>query len=153
MPIKRHYPDHPLVGVGAVVFRGEEVLLVRRGQEPARDSWSIPGGLVELGESLEKALARELEEETGIQVKILGISAVLNRIYRDDSGGIPYHYVLVDFLCDYVSGELKAASDIRAARFVSLGELDTYDMPAFTLQVIRRAWEHRRHGTCLPRLP
>jgi len=149
MPIKRHYPDHPLVGVGAVVFRGEEVLLVRRGQEPARDSWSLPGGLVELGEPLEKALARELEEETGIQVKILGITAVLNRIYRDDSGGIPYHYVLVDFLGDYAGGELRAASDISAARFAPLADLDAFDLPAFTARVIRRAWEQKKQGTFL----
>ena len=75
--IKRHYPDQPLTGVGAVIFRGEEVLLVRRGQEPARDSWSLPGGLVELGETLTAALSREIAEETGLTVKILGIAAVL----------------------------------------------------------------------------
>jgi len=150
--MKRHYPEQPVVGVGAVVFRGEEVLLVRRGQEPARDAWSLPGGLVELGETLEEALRRELQEETGLAVKVLGISAVLERIYHDQEGGIPYHYVLVDFLCDYQAGELKAASDITAARFVPLPELESFDLPAFTAAVIRRAVEQRRTGTCLPLL-
>jgi ADP-ribose pyrophosphatase YjhB (NUDIX family) len=147
--MKRHYPEQPLVGVGAVVFRGEEVLLVRRGQEPARDSWSLPGGLVELGETLEGALRRELEEETGLSVKILGISAVLERIYHDPAGRIPYHYALVDYLCEYEGGELSPASDITAARFVPLSELFRFDLPQFTAQVIRRAWEQKMQGTFL----
>jgi ADP-ribose pyrophosphatase YjhB (NUDIX family) len=135
--------------VGAVVFRGEEVLLVRRGQEPARDSWSLPGGLVELGETLEGALKRELEEETGLTVKILGITAVLERIYRDPAGRIPYHYVLVDYLCEYEGGELSPASDITAARFVPLSELSRFDLPQFTAATIRRAWEQKGQSTFL----
>jgi 8-oxo-dGTP diphosphatase len=126
--------------------------LVRRGQEPARDSWSIPGGLVELGEPLKRAIRRELAEETGLAVKIVGITAVLERIYHDPHGKIPYHYVLVDFLCDYVRGELRPGSDITAARFVPLTELSRFDLPAFTASVIRRAMEQRRTGTCLPLL-
>ena len=150
--MKRYYPEQPVVGVGAVVFRRDEVLLVRRGQEPARDAWSLPGGLVELGETLEEALRRELQEETGLTAKVLGISAVLERIYRDPDGGIPYHYVLVDFLCDYEAGELKAGSDITAARFVPLTDLESFDLPSFTAVVIRRAAEQRCTGTCLPLL-
>lgn len=126
------------------------MLLVRRGQEPARDSWSLPGGLVELGETLTEALRRELREETGISVSILGVTAVLDRIYRDDSGSIPYHYVLVDFLCDYEGGDLTPSSDITAARFVPLSELDHMDLPPFTAQVIRRAWEQKQQGGFLP---
>ena len=148
--MKRHYPDQPLVGVGAVVFRDGEVLLVRRGQEPALGVWSLPGGLVELGENLEAAITRELAEETGITVELLGITAVLNRIYRDPDGGIPYHYVLVDFLCDYEAGELRPGSDITAARFVTLSDLDRFDLPEFTARVIRRAWEQKRQGGSLP---
>lgn len=148
--IQRHYPQQPLVGVGAVVFRGDEVLLVRRGQEPARGSWSLPGGLVELGETLEAAIRRELAEETGLTVTLLGISAVAERIFPDPDGRIAYHYVLVDYLCDYAAGELTAGSDITAARFVSLADLSGFDLPEFTADVIRRAWEQKRQGTGLP---
>jgi len=148
--MKRNYPDQPLVGVGAVIFRGEEILLVLRGQEPARGSWSLPGGLVELGETLEEALRRELAEEVGITVEVLGITAVLDRIYRDPQGGVSYHYVLVDFLCGYGDGELRPASDITAARFTPLSELDRLDLPPFTAQVIRRAWEQKGQGGVLP---
>ncbi|MGO8762134.1 MAG: NUDIX hydrolase [Desulfobaccales bacterium] len=148
--IKRHYPDQPLVGVGAVVFKGAEVLLVRRGQEPARDSWSLPGGLVELGETLAAAIVRELAEETGLGVTLLGIAAVAERIFPDPDGRVAYHYVLVDYLCDYQAGELSPGSDITAARFVSLGDLADFDLPPFTADVIRRAWEQRQQGGYLP---
>jgi 8-oxo-dGTP diphosphatase len=148
--IKRHYPQQPVVGVGAVVFKGDEVLLVRRGQEPALGSWSLPGGLVELGEPLEVAIRRELAEETGLSVTLLGISAVVERIFPDPGGAIAYHYVLVDYLCDYLGGELNPGSDITAARFVSLRELANFDLPQFTADVILRAWEQKRQGSCLP---
>ncbi len=134
------------------MFRGEEVLLVRRGQEPARDSWSLPGGLVELGETLEEAISRELAEETGLRVVILGVAAVLERIFRDEAGGIPYHYVLVDFLCDWAGGEPAPGSDITAAQFVAPGDLAKFDLPAFTADVIRRAREQKRQGSFLPLL-
>jgi 8-oxo-dGTP diphosphatase len=147
--VKRRYPDQPLVGVGAVVFKGDEVLLVRRGQEPAKDSWSLPGGLVEVGETLTAAIQRELMEETGISVHLLGIAAVLERIFPDLDGRIAYHYVLVDFLCDYLKGELTPSSDITAARFVTLKDISTFDLPQFTTDVIRRAWEQKRQGNCL----
>jgi 8-oxo-dGTP diphosphatase len=148
--IKRHYPQQPVVGVGAVVFKGDQVLLVRRGQEPARGSWSLPGGLVELGESLSVAIQRELAEETGLTVTLLGIAAVLERIFPDPDGAIAYHYVLVDYLCDYSGGELSPGSDITAARFVDLSELAGFDLPQFTSDVIRRAREQKRQGSCLP---
>ncbi len=140
------------MGVGAVVFKGGEVLLVRRGQEPALGSWSLPGGLVELGESLADAIQRELAEETGLTVTLLGITAVAERVFPDPDGRIAYHYVLVDFLCDYLGGELRPGSDITAARFVALGELAGFDLPEFTGDVIRRAWEQKRQGNWLPLL-
>jgi ADP-ribose pyrophosphatase YjhB (NUDIX family) len=148
--MKRHYPGQPLVGVGAVVFRGGEVLLVRRGQEPALGSWSLPGGLVELGETLEAAIQRELAEETGLTVTLLGITAVAERIFPDPGGRVAYHYVLVDYLCDYLEGELSPGSDITAARFVALSELAGFELPEFTAGVIARAWEQKRQGSCLP---
>jgi 8-oxo-dGTP diphosphatase len=150
--MKRKYPEQPLVGVGAVVFRGDQVLLVRRGQEPARGSWSLPGGLVELGETLEAALRREVLEETGLAVTILGLSAVLDRIYRDPDGRIPYHYVLVDYACEYEAGELAPGSDVTAAQFVPLAELEGLALPRYTARVIRRAWEQKKQGAFLPPL-
>ena len=150
--MKRHYPDQPLVGVGAVIFKGEEVLLVRRGQEPAKDAWSLPGGLVELGETLTAALTREIAEETGVTVKILGVSAVLERIFPDPAGKIAYHYVLIDYACEYLEGELQPGSDITAGQFVALTDLDRFDLPQFTLEVIRRAQAQQRQGTLLPLL-
>ena len=144
---KRHYPDQPLVGVGAVIFQGERVLLVRRGQEPARDSWSLPGGLVELGETMTAAICRELAEETGISVRLLGIAAVLERIFPDPDGRIAYHYVLVDFLCDYLEGELRPSSDITAARFVPISEVSSFDLTPSTADVIQRAWQQKKQGT------
>jgi 8-oxo-dGTP diphosphatase len=151
--MKRHYPDSPLVGVGAVVFRGEEVLLVRRGQEPAKGAWSLPGGLVEVGEGLEAALLREIQEETGLVVRILGVSAVLERIYRDDDDNIPYHYVLIDFACEYLAGQVRPASDITAARFVSPAGLEEFPLASHTARVIRRAWEQREQASFLQLIP
>ena len=148
--IKRLYPDRPLVGVGAVIFRGEEFVLVRRGQEPALGAWSLPGGLVEVGETLEEALRREVREETGLTVRILGITAVLERIYRDDDHNIPYHYVLIDFACEYVSGNLAPASDITAARFVTVPQLPEFAVASFTEEAVRRAFEQRQTGSFLP---
>lgn len=150
--IRRHYPEQPLTGVGAIIFRGEEVVLVRRGQEPARDSWSLPGGLVELGETLTAAIHREIAEETGLTVRLLGVSAVLERIFPDAEGKIAYHYVLIDYLGEYLEGALQPGSDITAARFVLLPDLPGYDLPQFTLDVIRRARDQRRRGTFLPLL-
>ncbi len=148
--MRRQYPDQPLVGVGAVIFKDEAVLLVRRGQEPARDSWSLPGGLVEVGETLSAAISRELAEETCLSVRLLGIAAVLERLFPDDAGRIAYHYVLIDFVCDYLEGELRPASDITAAQFVTLADLHQFDLPQFTLDVVRRAWEQKQQSSYLP---
>jgi 8-oxo-dGTP diphosphatase len=147
--MKRHYPDQPLAGVGAVIFKGEEVLLVRRGQEPARGAWSLPGGLVELGETLTAALHREIAEETGLRVRLLGVTAVGERIFPDEAGRIAYHYVLIDYLCEYLAGELAPGSDITAGQFVALEDLDRFELSKFTSEVIRRAWDQKRRGACL----
>lgn len=149
MTIKRHYPEQPLVGVAAVIFKREEVLLVRRGQEPAKGVWSLPGGLVEVGESLVEAVKREIKEETGLTVGILGVTAVLERIYRDSDDRIPYHYILIDFICEYEAGDLRPASDIDDARFVAAADLNSLDLPEFTARVIKRAREHREQGNFL----
>lgn len=149
--MKRHYPDQPIIGVGAVIFKEDRVLVVRRGQEPGRGSWSLPGGAVEVGESLEAALIRELMEETSLTVDVLGITAVLERIYPDGQGQVPYHYVLVDYVCRYRQGPLRIGSDITDARFVAFSELADYQLADYTAAVIQRAWEHYQQGSYLPK--
>jgi 8-oxo-dGTP diphosphatase len=150
--IKRHYPDQPIVGVGAVVFRGDEVLLVRRGKEPGLGEWSLPGGAVEVGETLEEALRRELREETGIEVEILGLSAFLERIFPDTAGKISYHYVLLDFLCCYTGGAPRAGSDVLELCFSPLSQLDKFQLAGLTWDVIARAQEQLFQGNVLPLL-
>ena len=128
-------PDRPCVGVGAVLIHEGRVLLIRRGKEPLRGRWVVPGGTVELGETLEEALVREVEEETGLVVKPREIVAVFDRIQRE-AGRVDYHYVIVDYLCDYVAGEARAASDAEAVALVAQGDLATYDLPEKALEVV-----------------
>lgn len=137
--MKRLYPDQPIVGVGGIVFKGDEVLLARRGKEPAYGEWSIPGGAVEVGETLEEALHRELREETGIEVEILGLSAFLERIFPDAGGKIRYHYILLDFLCRYTGGHPRAASDILELCFTPLPCLKDFKLTTHASNVILKA--------------
>jgi len=141
--MNRLYPDKPMIGVGAVIFDGAQVLLVRRGREPALGKWSLPGGLVELGETLETAVCREVLEETGLDVRVDGLVAVLDRIIHDDERNIQYHYVLMDFLCHPLHGMPTAGSDVTACGFVPLEELPSYPLTDGTERVIRRAFSAR----------
>jgi mutator protein MutT len=133
----RTYPSRPIVGVGAVVLDGERVLLVRRGREPLKGLWSIPGGAVEVGETREEALSREVREETGLEIEIGPLVAVLDRIRRDEAGKVEYHYVLVDYVCRPVGGALAAATDVDRAEWVAIDDLDRYEMTHGTAAVIR----------------
>lgn len=134
--MSRSYPDKPLVGVGAIIVKGEELLLVRRGRQPARGLWSIPGGRVEIGETLAQALQREIAEECGISIIVGPPVAVLDSIYIDAEGRVKYHYVLVDFWAEYAAGELHPASDVLEARWVPLKEVSGYTLTAGTLELI-----------------
>jgi mutator protein MutT len=125
----------PCVGVGAVVIREDRVLLIRRGKEPLRGRWVLPGGTVELGESLADAVVREIHEETGIRVAAREIVTVFDRIQRDE-GRVVHHHVIVDFVCEYLSGVVKASSDAEAAAWVSREELAAYDLPEKALEVV-----------------
>jgi ADP-ribose pyrophosphatase YjhB (NUDIX family) len=137
--VSRRYPAAPLLGVGAVVFRGGEVLLIERGNEPLKGWWTLPGGLVEAGERLENAVRREVMEETGLRVTPRAVAAVFERIMPDEDGRTEFHYVIIDYLCDYESGTLTAASDVANAEWVPLDALGSRKMAPGTPPVIREA--------------
>jgi mutator protein MutT len=126
----------PRVGVGAVVIHDGRVLLIRRGKEPLRGRWVVPGGTVEHGEELHEALVREVQEETGVTVRPREVVLVFDRILREE-GQVTYHYVIIDYLCDYVSGTPRAGSDAEEAAFVAAEDLGRYDVPEKALEVVR----------------
>jgi len=131
------------VGVGAVVVHEGRVLLIRRGKEPLKGRWLIPGGTVELGETLEQAVVREVREETGLVVRPREVVLVFDRIERAGET-VLWHYVIVDYRCEYVSGDLQAGSDAAEAALVSPSDLDAYDVPGPALALIRRVLEALR---------
>ena len=133
----RQYPARPLLGVGALVLDRSRVLLVERGKPPLVGYWSLPGGLVETGERLEDALAREVFEETGLHVTPDSIATVFERIMRDTSGSCEYHYVLIDFYCSVIGGDLRPGDDSTRAEWFDIDELDDMLLTAGTRDVIR----------------
>ncbi len=149
----REYPERPVVGVGGVVIENGRVLLIRRGSEPLRGHWSIPGGTLELGESLQQGVARELLEETALQVRVLDMIEVFDRIYvehEDGGGGSPehprFHYVIIDYLCERVAGEAQAGSDVTELVYAGEDELHLYELTETATRVLRKAFAmHREH--------
>jgi ADP-ribose pyrophosphatase YjhB (NUDIX family) len=136
--MKREYPESPLVGVGAVIVNNHRVLLIRRGQAPLLGEWSLPGGVLECGESLREAVAREAREETGLEVETGEMLGVYERVIRDDKGGTRYHYVLLDFLCRPLSGDLKAGSDAAEVRWFTSEELPALNLAYDASDVVRK---------------
>jgi mutator protein MutT len=134
----REYPDRPIVGVGAVIADEGRVVLIRRRYEPLAGQWSLPGGMVELGETLEEAVAREMLEETGLVVEVGPVIEVFDRIMFDETRRVRYHFVLVDYLCWPLSGELCAGSDVDAADLVDPLQLARYQLTAKATAVIER---------------
>jgi 8-oxo-dGTP diphosphatase len=132
-------PSAPVVGVGGVLIRDGKVLLIRRGKPPLYGRWVVPGGTVELGESLEQALVREMREETGLEVVPLEILTVFDRIERDGDR-VVYHYVIVDYLCRWLGGEALAASDALEAAWATLDDLPRFDLPEKALEVVQNAF-------------
>ncbi len=132
-------PDRPVVGVGAVVLEGDRVLLIRRAHEPLKGHWSLPGGRVELGERLEAAIAREVREETGLEIEVGPIVEVLDRLDRQPDGRVLHHFVLIDFVARPSGGTLCCASDADAAAWVDLGRLTEYGVADVTARVIHKA--------------
>ena len=158
---KREYPESPLVGVGGVVIADERVLLVRRASEPMRGEWSIPGGLLETGETIAEGVARELREETGLTVRVLELVEALDRIFYDGPADAPaartaqdstaqprpaprYHFVILDYFCEVIGGELMAGGDASEAAFAAEEELATYRLSPVTVNVIRKGFAMAR---------
>lgn len=137
--MSREYPTTPIVGVAVVVLDGESVLLVRRSRPPAEGQWSVPGGVLEVGETIAEAARRELQEETGLDCAIGPIVEVVERIIPDEAGRLRFHYVIIDILGTNPTGTLAAASDAAEARFVPLSELAQMDLTAGLIPVIERA--------------
>ena len=136
--MKRSYPDHPIIGVGAVIIDSGRVLLVRRDSEPLKGEWSVPGGMLELGEKLRDGVRREVLEETGLTVEPGEVLDVFDSIFTDNEGRTEYHYVLIDYLCRPVSGEAKAGTDVSEVKWVSEAELPALELRSLTEQVIRK---------------
>lgn len=139
--MSREYPEHPIVGVAAVVLRAGQVLLVQRGREPARGLWGLPGGMLELGETVAEGVRREVWEECGVEIEVGPLVGVFEPMQRDDAGRLRYHYVVLDYLARYVGGELQAADDADDARWVSPAELEGLPMLVETREMIKRVLE------------
>jgi 8-oxo-dGTP diphosphatase len=137
--MQREYPDRPIVGVGAIIIEQNRVLLARRGNPPRAGQWSLPGGVVELGETLRSAAQREALEETGLIVEAGDVIEVLDRIIPGKDGATQYHYVLVDFLCCRRGGELRAGGDAAEVAWAAEEDLQQYKLEQITLDVIRKA--------------
>jgi 8-oxo-dGTP diphosphatase len=132
----REYPEHPVVGVGAVVVRDHKALIIKRAHEPRKGEWSLPGGLLELGESLQDAVCREVKEETNLNVAAGPIIDTFDRVHRDAAGRIRYHFVIVDFVCWSDDGDAVAGSDAEAVAWVAVDEIDGYGVNAHAKAVM-----------------
>jgi mutator protein MutT len=137
---------HPRVGVGAVIIDGDRVLLVKRGHAPLKGEWSLPGGAVELGETLEEAVVREVLEETGLQVAVGPLVEIFERIEKSPDGDVVYHFVIVDYACAAVSGSVQHASDADDARWVHISDLPAFRITQKANDVIHRALELTRRS-------
>ena len=147
MASPREYPERPVVGIGGVIIDQDRTLLIRRGSEPLLGEWSIPGGTLELSESLEEGVVRELREETGIEVRVLELIEVFDRVYPgDDSAAAEmkrrprFHFVIADYLCERISGEPRAGSDVTDVAFASEEELTRYHLTETATRVLKRAF-------------
>ena len=144
--MSREYPSHPRVGVAAVVLRDSQVLLVQRGREPGKGSWGLPGGMLELGETLAEGARREVMEECGVDIEVGPLVAVFEPMQRDEDGRLRFHYVVVDYLARYITGEPRADDDADDARWVDLGALERLPMHKETREVIWKAVEMATHN-------
>jgi mutator protein MutT len=140
----RKFPERPIVGVGAVVVGEKGVVLVKRAHEPLKGEWSLPGGAVEVGETLIEAVEREVREETGLHVRVGPVVEVLDRVHRAADGRVEYHFVLIDYLCSVTSGNLAQGSDAADVCWAALADLSKYQLAEPTTTVIAKALELAR---------
>jgi len=136
--MRREYPETPIPGVAAIVLDDDRVLLVRRGREPAKGRWSLPGGVIELGERSAEAVVREVREETGVEVEPIRVVAIYDPIVRDEEGKVRFHYILLEYLCRPIRGEPKPSSDVLDARWFHLRELAYIDISPGTRRLIEK---------------
>ena len=144
--LQREYPQAPLIAVGAVIVHNGRVLLVRRGTQPLMGHWTLPGGVLEVGESLAEGVAREIREETGLEVELVQLVEIIDRIHRDGDR-VRYHYVIADYLCRVTGGELRASSDADAARWVDRVQWNSHSaliLDPVTVRVIEKGWQMAR---------
>ena len=147
MASSREYPERPVVGVGGVIIENSRALLIRRGSEPLKGQWSIPGGTLELSESLHEGVVRELREETGLDVRVLELIEVFDRIFPENEAPAKerplkprYHFVIVDYLCEKIAGKARAGTDVTDVAFVREDELENYGLTATATRVLKRAF-------------
>lgn len=141
---RREYPDRPVVGVGGVVIHEGRALLAKRGQPPLEGQWSIPGGMLEVGETILEGVRRELKEETGLDVRVGELLEVFERISLDGDGKTQYHYVVLDYFCEPVEGEACAASDAAEIAWVAEADLERYQLTSGARTVIEKAFQIAR---------
>jgi mutator protein MutT len=140
--MKREYPDTPLIGVGAIIIDSGRVVLVKRGHAPLKGEWSIPGGVLEVGETLREAAVREAKEETGLTVEPTELLGVYDRVLMDEQGRTLYHYVLIDFLCKRLEGEPLGAGDAEEAAWFTRESIGKLALAEDTADVIRKGFQH-----------
>lgn len=140
----REYPERPIVAVGGVVVHEGRVLLIRRGQRPMEGRWSIPGGIVELGETIADAVARELKEETGVCVRVLDLIEIYEKVARDGAGIAQYHFVILDYRCEFVEGTASAGGDVTEVMWVTEQQLESLGLTAAAKGVIQKAFSAGR---------
>ena len=140
----RRYPKRPLIGVGAIMLKRDRILMAQRGKEPLKGWWSLPGGALETGESLADGVRREVREETGLDIRPLGVLEIFERIMRDASGAPEYHYVLIDYMCRVMGGTLAPGDDVCAVEWVRRRDLPNLEITEGTLEVIEKAFRERR---------
>lgn len=143
--MRKEYPEHPMVGVGAIIVQDGKILIVRRGSEPGKGKWSVPGGLVELGETVEQAVVREVREECGLDVEVDKLIDIVDSMTFDKNGRLKYHFIILDFFVKIKGGKLRPGDDAKEALWVPLEEVENYDLTKTFKEFLKRNMEKLRN--------